>query len=328
MARGRMLSRDASIDPDLNALSMEGELMYLLTIPHLDRDGLVAGDPVLVWAQATPKRLELLDQAPRLIGEWLERGLVVRYAWKDGPVLWFPGFRKHNPHMDYAREPESRFPPPPGMTRTADGLVPDDAEEAGRLAECFDVRSRYYQALKAAAAEEIGKGSGGRRETITKSSGGVREDVPKSSGRRSEEIGKSSGGVREDVPKSSGRGGEKIGKGSGAVREDSGRSSPHDSAEDQDQHQHQDQSDDDDARGREARAEPEFDDDGETSLRSDDAQEAGRKGAGRKGNVNGARGRAERDAAMRGLALEIAGEMQEVHERGSTPGIRRRLDRT
>ena len=51
MARGRMLSIDVAGDPHLNRLSLEAHLLYVQTIPHLDRDGLVSGHPLLLWAK-------------------------------------------------------------------------------------------------------------------------------------------------------------------------------------------------------------------------------------------------------------------------------------
>ena len=50
-----------------------------------------------------------------------------------------------------------KFPPPPGYHRDEDekgvshGLIPDDPEVAGRLAEAFDSRSTYHKALTEAA---------------------------------------------------------------------------------------------------------------------------------------------------------------------------------
>ena len=40
MAQGRFISRTIAIDPKLALLSETAELLYLKTIPHLDRDGL------------------------------------------------------------------------------------------------------------------------------------------------------------------------------------------------------------------------------------------------------------------------------------------------
>jgi hypothetical protein len=155
MAKARMLSTKAGSDPDLNSMSIEAELIFLLTIPHLDRDGLISGDPIPLWGKVAPRRVELMDKMPRIIQEWVEHNLVLRYAWKDGHVLFFKGFRKHNANMVYEREPESDLPPPPGFHRLKGGygLMPDDRDYAGRLAEWLGDRSKYCAALTEAAKQ-------------------------------------------------------------------------------------------------------------------------------------------------------------------------------
>jgi hypothetical protein len=45
MANGRFVSTSIANDQALASLSMEAELIYLKTIPHLDRDGLITGVP-------------------------------------------------------------------------------------------------------------------------------------------------------------------------------------------------------------------------------------------------------------------------------------------
>jgi hypothetical protein len=143
-----MLSAKAGSDPDLNSMSIEAELIFLLTIPHLDRDGLIAGDPIPLWGKVVPRRVELMDKMGRIIQEWVEHNLVVRYEWKDGYILFFKGFRKHNINMTYERELESDLPPPPGFRRLKNiGLIPNERELAGRLAESIGERSIYHAAL-------------------------------------------------------------------------------------------------------------------------------------------------------------------------------------
>ena len=98
MARARMLATDASIDPELNSLTLPALTLYLLTIPHLDRDGLIDANPVRLAALAAPLRPDIRDSAGAIINEWVEVGLVVRYpAARNQAVLYFKGFRKHNP---------------------------------------------------------------------------------------------------------------------------------------------------------------------------------------------------------------------------------------
>jgi hypothetical protein len=148
MARARLISTESSIDPELNSISPYAMLLYLLTIPHLDRDGLIDAHPLRLTAIAAPLRLELRDGAQGLIDEWVATGLVVRYQVdQQRGVLFFKGFRKHQSGLEYGREPASRFPPPPGWTRTRDGLVPDSSELCARLAEGLHGKSQYRAAL-------------------------------------------------------------------------------------------------------------------------------------------------------------------------------------
>ena len=186
MAKGRMVSVKAGQDPDLNSMSVEAELVFLLTVPHLDRDGLIMGDPIPLWACVAPRRVELMDKMPRIIGEWIERGLVIRYEWKDGAILFFPGFRKHNQNLPYEREPVSDFPPPPGYTRDAKGrgLIPENPDLAGHLASNFDARSNYHLALMEASqpvqkhpSRKDGLRPASDREKIGKSSRSIPEEI-------------------------------------------------------------------------------------------------------------------------------------------------------
>lgn len=147
MARGRMISKDASRDPDLNRLPIEAELVYVLSLAHLDRDGLISGEPQLLFSDACPLRAELLDKMPAIIQSWIDAQLIIRYEWKDGPLLYFPGFRKHNSNLEYTKEPTSKYPPPPHFTRCEFGLLPDDLDAALNLSEYLSPRNQYHQAL-------------------------------------------------------------------------------------------------------------------------------------------------------------------------------------
>lgn len=124
MARGRMINTTVAVDRRLNTLSLESHLLYMMTVPHLDRDGLIAGDVDLLTSTAIPRRRELHDRAEELIQEWLTCGLVLAYETDDTRVLFFQGFRKNN-KIQYNKEGASQFPPPPGYHRTDDGLEED-----------------------------------------------------------------------------------------------------------------------------------------------------------------------------------------------------------
>lgn len=117
MARGRMLSVVTGRDEKLSALSIGSLALYLMTIPHLDRDGLIDGRPSVLVGIAAPLRGEFMDDAHALIMEWVQVGVVTRYNGEREPVLWFHGFRNHQQGMRYDQEAPSYYPPPPGSMR-------------------------------------------------------------------------------------------------------------------------------------------------------------------------------------------------------------------
>lgn len=153
MADRRMLSTLVAEDEDLNRLSIEAHLLFLMIIPHLDRDGLITGHPRLLHSRATPLRTELIDRTGELIEELIRAGLIIRYD-TSRPTLFFPSFRRHQIGMHYEDEKPSKHPPPPGYTRSGAGLVPDDPDQAQQLALCFDPRSNYAKALLASISRD------------------------------------------------------------------------------------------------------------------------------------------------------------------------------
>jgi DnaD/phage-associated family protein len=122
MARGRMIASTVATDKRFNSLSSDAALIYLMTIPHLDRDGLILGDAMPLWGRVCPRRTEFIPFMDELIAEWAKSGLVIAYACEDGRVLYFVGFGKNQTGMRYDRESPSIFPPPPNYIRTSNGL--------------------------------------------------------------------------------------------------------------------------------------------------------------------------------------------------------------
>jgi hypothetical protein len=124
MASGRFLSTTIAIDPQLAQLSAVAELLYLKCIPHLDRDGMITGQPMALLGIVSPMRFsELQAGMAAVVDEWVETGLVVRFVCSLGPVLFFKGFPKQQV-LRYDRERPSQFPCPPGYIRTGAGLKP------------------------------------------------------------------------------------------------------------------------------------------------------------------------------------------------------------
>lgn len=124
MATGRFLSTTIAVDAQLARLSMMAEMMYLKCIPHLDRDGMITGEPLALLGIVSPMRFSEVHAAMAgLVEEWAEVGLVLRFQSPVGAVLFFKGFLKQQ-SLKYSRERPSQFPCPPGYVRTADGLKP------------------------------------------------------------------------------------------------------------------------------------------------------------------------------------------------------------
>lgn len=141
MARGRMINTAIAEDEQFNEMSINAQFLFVRTIPHLDRDGLITGNPVLLAAKIAPLLTQLHGEIGSVIQEWIENEFVILY--KDGKrdVLFFPSFRKNQIGMRYEREPESEFAPPPNMLRTKDGLIQDESGSNGnqknnRAEEC------------------------------------------------------------------------------------------------------------------------------------------------------------------------------------------------
>lgn len=122
MARGRMIANTVATDKRLNALTCAAALVYLMAIPHLDRDGLILGDTMPFWGKVCPRRVEFMGHMADIIAEWIDAGLVISYECDEGTILCFTGFFKNQTGMHYDREAASSFPPPPGYIRAAKGL--------------------------------------------------------------------------------------------------------------------------------------------------------------------------------------------------------------
>jgi hypothetical protein len=118
-----MLSQSIAEDIEFNEMSMEAQLMYMRSIPFLDRDGLVNGHPSILFGKIAPLMPDMLPRMKAIIDEWIAAGLVISYADNKTTVLYFKGFTQNQIGMRYEREPESQFAPPPGFIRTKDGLT-------------------------------------------------------------------------------------------------------------------------------------------------------------------------------------------------------------
>lgn len=138
MARGRFLNTSIAEDIALNSLSIEAHWLYMMTIPHLDRDGLIKADTYVFFGKVCPRRPKLIPRIDALIAEWAAVGLAIVYPTHDGQVAFFRGFTKNQQGMTYSREGASALEPPPGYIRTSTGLEPNkgDSGESGSNTPC------------------------------------------------------------------------------------------------------------------------------------------------------------------------------------------------
>ena len=144
MAKGRFVNKSIAIDKALNSMSFEAEAYYLKTLPHLDRDGLILyGDGHELWAQVSPRRINLLERVPEFVNEWLDSALVILYETSEGDVLYFRGFLKNQKGLVYSREAPSIYEPPPGFSRTDSGLEQTDDYESTHELVMSDSRPNH-----------------------------------------------------------------------------------------------------------------------------------------------------------------------------------------
>jgi len=116
MARGRMINKDVAHSVKLADLESDcHRMLYMMTIPHLDRDGLVLGEPRRLRSVICP----LLEQhsvadVARAVADWCRVALAVAYTDGNGAmVIHLRGFQGSQVGMRYDREVASEFGPPP-----------------------------------------------------------------------------------------------------------------------------------------------------------------------------------------------------------------------
>lgn len=123
MARGRMINTTIAEDEKFNAMSVDAQFIFMRTLPHLDRDGLIAGNTSLLWARVAPLLVDYAVRMESIVYEWEDNGFAIRYNDGKRDVIFFPSFRKNQFGMRYEKEAPSQFACPPGYVRTSDGLV-------------------------------------------------------------------------------------------------------------------------------------------------------------------------------------------------------------
>jgi len=110
-----MVSRKIAIDPKVNDLDDTTFLCFLMMIPHLDAEGRLHGDPVILKGICFPKRdwtteqidsmLNTLQAAKREDG----LGLIERYTAKGIHCLWMAGFESEQINFRKDHEAKGKY---------------------------------------------------------------------------------------------------------------------------------------------------------------------------------------------------------------------------
>ena len=131
MARGRMLSKDISLDEKVNALSDDSaQLLFTWLIPHLDCEGRTYGEAGVVKAMVVPRHNWSNNRVEKYLTEMEKLGLIARYSLNGNRYLFAPNFDKHQVGLRKERESQSKIPPPPPeLVRSNDGVSPIEIKE-------------------------------------------------------------------------------------------------------------------------------------------------------------------------------------------------------
>lgn len=155
MARGRMLSRDISLDEKVDALSDDtARLLFTWLIPHLDREGRMYGDALLFKSIVAPRRNYSTKRVEKYLLEMENLGLIERYFAENSEknqsnfsknvcdfgknrktfnqkassnqYLCAPNFEKHQIGLRKDKEARSKIPSKVAdLGRNKDGVKPD-----------------------------------------------------------------------------------------------------------------------------------------------------------------------------------------------------------
>lgn len=117
MAKGRFVSKSIATNEQLAAVSFTADYFFQRCIPHLDVEGRLAGNPLIIKATVAPLRDEITaENIPALIAELAAAvdhegtPLVVWYEVNGVKVLEFPGFASQQEGLRKDREAQSRLP--------------------------------------------------------------------------------------------------------------------------------------------------------------------------------------------------------------------------
>ncbi len=124
MPKGRFISKKIAVDPKLNQLDDITFLFFLMLVPHLDAEGRMWGDAVIVKGTCCPYRDWSLEQVENMLLslEAIKRedglGVIERYKRFNHYCLWMAGFEGEQKGLQKDHEASGKYgysdvPPPP-----------------------------------------------------------------------------------------------------------------------------------------------------------------------------------------------------------------------
>lgn len=128
MAQGRMLNKRISKSKKFAALKNDRQrTLYMMTLPHLDCEGRIEGDPHIIKGQVCPylnsHNLKSIENDLKALHQV---GLILRYEIDGEVYIQVTQFDKFQ-SINKSREAASHIPPPtPEQLQTNSGVTPDE----------------------------------------------------------------------------------------------------------------------------------------------------------------------------------------------------------
>ena len=135
MVRGRMISKEISLDEKVNALSDDtARLIFTWMIPHLDREGRIYGEARVIKSIVIPRLHHSEKKVEKYLKEFEKLGLILRYSVNGNQYISTPHFDKHQPGLRKEKEAQSKIPSnTTNLGRSKDGVRSSDVDPKSKL---------------------------------------------------------------------------------------------------------------------------------------------------------------------------------------------------
>lgn len=113
MARGRLLDKDISYSGRFHRMGERARLVWLMCLPHTDKEGRIPGDPSEIQARCLPMAGFLLSDVEKYVEEILKAGMWSRYKDDRGrKVIVYNRFHDYQEKGQIQREKASKWSDP------------------------------------------------------------------------------------------------------------------------------------------------------------------------------------------------------------------------